>query len=228
MAKLIDPVDGKKSDDLGEEGIFAEPEVNESALSETEIGSLPDKIVRTKNPFDGYPLARNVKVDNFMTSATFIILLKNPEDIFQDPSGKGVSHEFFAKNKAGEDIRLEDADGKLKKPKVEKRTTINLMTHHNRVTVHPITGNTTDTVFDRKVMVGNRERICAYVPSHVDRAQICLMLDKRGIMQIDRRYELADPKQGSRLQDVFRQANYQQMKAERMAQKFDQEPGLAG
>jgi len=228
MAKLTDPVDGTKSDDSGEEGIFSEPEVDENALSENEIGSLPDKIVRAKDPFDGYPMARKVKVGEVMVSATYIVILKNPDDVFQDQSGQGVSHEFFAKNKSGEDIRIEDADGKLKKPKVEKRTTVNLQTYHNRVTVHPITGNATDTVFDRKVMVGNRERLCAIIPSHVARAQICLMLDKRGTMQIDRRYELADQKQGSRLQDVFRQANYQQMKAERMAQKFDQEPGLAG
>jgi len=231
MKKLTDPVDGKKSNDelSDDEGLFGkEAEFDGNALSEDEIGSLPDKIIRTKDPFEGYPLARQVKVGETMASATYIVLMRDPDSVFQDLSGKGVSHEFFAKNAKGEDVRLEDADGKLKKPKVEKRTTVNLKSYHNRVTVHPNTGEATDTVFDRYVTVGNRERVCAIIPSHVARAQICLMLDKKGVVRIDRRYDLADLKQGSRLQEVFNQVNYQHMKAERLAQKFDSEPGLAG
>jgi len=228
MTKLTDPVEGKISDQEPDEESFGTSEHDESVLSETEIGALPEKITQTPNPFDGYPLARKVKVGEVMVSATYIMLLKDPDNIFQDPSGRGVTHEFFAKNKQGEDIRLEDADGKLKKPKVEKRTSVTLKSYHNRITVHPITGEATDTVFDRYIMVGSRERMCALVPSHIARAQICLMVDNKGVIRIDRRYELADPKQASRIREVFNQVHYQQMKTERMAQKFDQDPGLSG
>jgi hypothetical protein len=52
---------------------------------------------------------------------------------------------------------------------------------------------------------------------------VCFML-KKGKMVVDKRYMLADPKQKTRLRNVFRAVHYQQMKAERLAQRHYSDP----
>ena len=170
-------------------------------------------------------MGREVKVGERMVSVTRLVLLKNPDYVFQDESGKNVSHEFYLKGKDGKDIRAEDAEGRFRKPKVKSRKLINLKTYHSRVTIHPTTGDATDTVFDREVMVAGKPWICAIVPSHSDRASICFYVDRKdGRVRVDTRYLLADKNQTGRLRKVFDMVNYQQLRAERQAQKFDAAP----
>jgi len=103
---------------------------------------------------------------------------------------------------------------------------INLKTYHNRYIMDYDVGGpqATDWWFDRTVMVNDLEMNCCVVPSHSARAQICFMLDKEGKLRVDGRYLLADTKQANRLRGVFRNVNYQQLKGERAAQKFDTDP----
>ena len=227
MVKLKDPVDvtGKQDEELlesqlGPEGV----EATTGGLDESEIGAIPPGAARTAHPFEGYPLARNVKVGETEVSATYIVLLRNPEAVYQDPSGKGVTHSYFEKNAKGNDIRMLNQDGKLGPPKVARTERIDIKTYHNRVTVNPVTNDPMDTVFDRYVQVGQKMRTCAIVKDHAARASICFLINNKGKVEVDPRYELADPSQAGRLRKTFDMVNYQQMKAERLAQQFDAEP----
>ena len=222
--KLTDPADAT-SDDI-DKTLTDEMTALQSpdGLSEAEVGGIPSSVTRATHPFEGYPIGRKVKVGETLISTTFIVILNDPDAVFQDESGKRVTQETFKKDAKGNDIRAEDADGRLKKPKVASRKIITLKTYHNRITNVPNTGDAIDTVFDRVIKVGNRDEVCAIVPSHSARAQICLALNKAGRVEVDRRYKLADLNQIGRLRRVFDAVNYQQMKAERLAQKFDAEP----
>jgi len=229
--KLTDPVDEGKEQGKGEldeemaQMLDPESKLPDGVLTEGEVGSVPVSATTAIHPFQGFHLGREIKVGESEISSTFIILLRD-DDIFQDESGKRVSQAFFKKDGKGNDIRKE-VDGKFYPPKVDKIKTVDLKSYHNRVTTHPRTGVSTDTVFDRQVKVGNRMRVCAVEPSHSARAQICLHLNK-GKVGVDRRYQLADTRQVKRLRKVFDQANYQHMKAERLAKKFDSEQSNQG
>ena len=222
-AKLKDPADANK--EAAEEASFEEEmkQADPMRLDPSEIGSMPESAARSPHPFDGYPLGRKVMVGKTPISSTFIVILRDPSAVFQDPSGKGVTHQFFAKDKDGNDIKPVNADGKFLAPKIEKTKVINLETHHNRITSNYDDGSrqSMDWVFDRKVMVGDREMTCCVIPSHSARAQIFLRMTKKGKIAIDRRYMLADVNQGNRLRRVFRNIHYQQLKGELAAQKFD-------
>ncbi len=233
--KLVSPAkkgeEDQAKDEIEKDLMHLDPDFQEdpNMLGAEEIGDIPDSAASTPHPFAGYPVGRLIRLigtdsKNKGTSSTFIVLLKD-KDIFQDPSGKGVDHVFFAKDKTGEDIKGTDADGRFKPAKVKSRKIINLRTSHNRVTTNPGGGRDShDSVFDRKVMVKNRgEMMCAIIPDPIHRAMVCFKLEK-GRMVVDKRYMLADPKQKGRLRDVFRKVHYQQMKAERLAQKHYSDP----
>ena len=196
-------------------------------LDPDEIGEIPDSAESAPHPFAGYPIGRKIKFKGSKgegVSSTFVVILKDKDSVFQDRSGKGVEHRTFAKDRNGKDIKAMDADGRFKPAKVESTKIINLPSHHNRVTTSPFGGDSHDAVFDRKVMVKDRgEMLCAIVPNPVHRAMVCFKIVK-GKLKIDKRYLLADPKQKNKLRDVFRGIHYQQMKAERLAQKHYADP----
>ena len=225
-ANLQDPVDEGKDkaeeDSFEEEMKAADPE----RLDLDEIGSLSEAVVATPHPFASYPIGRKVKVGKMMVSKTHIVILKDPGSVFQDPSGRGVAHNVIAKDKAGNDIRPVNADDRFLAPKIAKRTKVNLKTSHSRVTRNydDGSGQHMDWVFDQTVMVGDREMVCCVVPPHSARAQIFIRLDK-GKIQVDKRYMLADIKQGNKLRRVFKNIYYQQLAGERAAQKFESDQG---
>lgn len=227
-AKLRDPVDAGKED--AEEASFVQQmqEADPTRLDPNEIGSMPESAARTPHPFSGYPLGRKVTLVGSKTpiSSTWLVILRDPSAVFQDVSGKGVTHQVIAKDKEGKDIKPMTADGKYMAPKIKASKIINLKTSHNRVTTNydDGSGQSMDWVFDRKIMVGENEMTCCVVPSHSARAQIFLRLSKKGKIEIDRRYMLADTKQGNRLRRVFKNINYQQLAGERAAQQFDSDP----
>jgi len=196
-------------------------------LDPDEIGEIPESAASAPHPFATYPLGRKIKLMDGKgdgISSTFLVILKDKESVVQDPSGRGVEHRIFSKDSKGNDIKLTDADGKFRPAKVESAKIINLRTYHNRVTSNPNGGDSHDAVFDRKVMVKNRgEMFCAVIPNPVHRAMVCFKIQK-GKLRIDNRYLLADPKQKNKLRDVFRGVHYQQMKAERLAQKHYTDP----
>jgi len=222
--KLKDPADANKEQveqtNLEEEIGQLDP----NRLTLDEIGSVPVSAERTPHPFAGYPLQRKIKIGETQISTTFIVILKD-KNIFQDPSGRGVSHQVIAKQKDGKDVRSVNADGKFLAPKIESNKVINLETHHNRIASNHDdgSGQAMDWVFDRKVMVGEREMVCCVVPSHSARAQIVFEMVK-GKIRVDKRYMLADMGQVGRLRRVFTNIKYQQLAGERAAQKFDSDP----
>jgi len=229
VAEIQDPADeGKEereAEDFQEELDLLDPE-NPENLTLDEIGSVPDRVAGAPHPFEGFPLGRKVPVGEVKISSTFLVLLKDA-DIFQDPSGQGVTHAWFEKDAKGNDKQKEDADGRLKPPKVKRRENINLENFHNAVATDFDTagdGQSTKVVFDRKVTVGDREMYCAVVPSHSVRAQLVFYLDDKGKMRVDRRYMLADRRQDNTLRRVFQNVKYQQLSGERAAQKFDTDP----
>jgi hypothetical protein len=191
-----------------------------------EIGEIPVSAESSPHPFAGYPLGRKVKLVRGKgngVSSTSLVILKD-KNIFQDQSGKGVEHVFFKKDKDGNDIKATDADGRFKPAQVKSRKIINLPTSHNRVTTNPGGGRESiNSVFDRKVMVDDREMMCSVIPDPIHRALVCFKLVK-GKLKRDDRYILADPKQANKLMRVFRGLHYQQMKAERLSQKHYSDP----
>lgn len=235
--KLVDPVDALKTSTKSKatkgKGASEPPFdlVPDEGLLEEEIGGLPMGVARTAHPFMGYNLGREVAVYDLngknktptMISRTFLILLKSGT-VRQDVSGQGVSHKFFRKDAEGNDIKPEDQDGRFKAPKVAKETRINLVTYHNAVTVHPSTKENQKWVFDRRVKQGQRWLTCCIVPSHSARAQLVFYIDKKtGKVIVNDKYEVADKGQFEPLRVLFNRANYQQQRAERLAQSFDQE-----
>jgi len=194
-------------------------------LDSDEIGEIPESAESTPHPFAGYPLGRKVKIGSGEVSSTFLVILKD-KDVHQDPSGRSVEHAFFKKDADGNDVKAVDGDGKFKPAVVASRKIINLRSYHNRVTVNPNGGEAHDAVFDRKIKVKNRgEMYCAVIPNPVHRAMVCFLIDKKGKMRVDKRYLLADPNQRNRLRQVFTGVHYQQMNAERLAQKHFADPG---
>lgn len=225
-----DPVD-EGSEEAEEARLTRDMEASEGELQLEEIGSAPPSAARVPHPFEGYPLGRVLPIGEAKISATHLVILKNP-DIFQDPSGNNVAHEVFVKDKrTGKDIKAEDADGRYKKAKVEKRTTINIKTSWSVVVLdydQSGSGVHTDIVFDREVSVSGKMMTCAVVRSHSVRAQLIFMMSKgrgKSRMVVNPLYILADKGQIGPLRRVFQNVNYQQLKGERAAQKFDADPG---
>lgn len=237
MAKdLKDPVDkdASRRDDAELEAELAK--LDPDLLSDDELGGMPSGVVRPSHPFSGYPIGRKIKVAVYghpeksaMVSTTFLVLLKDPTGVFQDPSGHGVSHTFFKQDGKGNDITTTTPDGRIVGKVVENQKIINLKTFHSRVGADYDESNgehNIESVFDRVVTTSKgRKMLCAVVPNHSVRAQIVLKLVK-GKVTVDQRYLLADKQQDKRLTRVFRNAHYQQLQGERAAQRFDAEPEL--
>lgn len=223
---LIDPVDSVTEE-------MPMPKIaglHSDRLLEDEVVQVPPGAARTSHPFAGYQLAPDIAIFDYhrqikepaMVSRTYLILLP-VDSTFQDLSGDKITHQVFAKDKLGKDLRLEDPDGRLKPPKVAKTTVVTLRNFHNVTTVHPNTQEHQKWIWDRVVKVGQRWVACCYIPSHSARAQIVYRIDKSGRVMVDNRYELADKNQIGPLGVLFRRVYYQQTKAERLAQSFDKE-----
>lgn len=224
--KLKDPVDVDKEEQEVQAAQVEMESFDPANLKLDEIGAIPVTAERTPHPFEGYPLGRKIEVsEGVKISSTFVVILKD-KNIFQDPSGKGITHQVIQKGSDGNDVKKVTAEGKFLPPKIATTKVIDLKTYHNRIASDYDGGGAQpmNWVFDRSVMVDDREMNCCVVPSHSARAQICFMLDKKGKLRVDGRYLLADTKQANRLRGVFRNVNYQQLAGERAAQKFDADP----
>lgn len=238
MAKeLKDPVDKGASEKEDEELIQEMSKLDPDVLSEDEIGAMPSGVVRPSHPFAGYPIGRKVKVagyghpDKFaMVSTTHIVMLKDPTSVFQDPAGHGVNHTFFKQDGKGDDVVNTTPDGRIVGKHIESQKIINLKTFHSRVAADFDSSggeHNIESVFDRVITTSKgRKMLCTVIPNHSVRAQVVLMLSK-GKIKVDPRYLLADPAQSNRLTKVFRNVNYQQLRGERAAQRFDAEPELS-
>lgn len=226
MDDLTDPVDT-----IEQKAKFtAVTDFSTAELLEDEVVRVPPGAARTAHPFDGYQLAPDIAIFDYarknkepsMVSRTYLILFPI-DSTFQDVSGERISHSFYAKDKQGRDLRLEDSDGRLKPAKVAKTTVVTIRNYHNVATVHPNTKQHQKWIFDRVVKVGSRWVPCCYIPSHSARAQIVYTINREGRVMVDNRYELADKNQIGPLGVLFRRVNYQQTRAERLAQSFDKE-----
>lgn len=233
MANLIDPVDAERAPaDSGEIGT-GNPDALVTGLSPGEVTTVPPGAARTPHPFDGYQLGADVEIWDYertqkkpsLISRTFLILLQF-DNTYQDPSGANITHQLYAKDKVGRDIKPEDADGRFKAPKIAQTRIITLRNFHNRSTVHPITKASQKWIFDRVVADGDRWVPCCVVPSHSARAQLIYKMNPDdGRPMVDDRYQLADGAQIDRLSLLFRRVNWQQTKAARLANSFDREAG---
>lgn len=192
-------------------------------LTEDEVGDVPIQIEVSPHPFDGYRLGRGVVIrdhkgkelkDSPKVPTTYLVILRDQE-VFQDPSGRGVVINKEVKDDQGRVIdRI---------PRV-----VNLITFHSRCVVDPWSKEHREVVFDRTVRVQGKDTPCAVVPNPVDRAQLYFFINNKGKVRADQRYRVADPRQIDLLRDVFVRVNHQQTRSERMSDNFYKEAESAG
>jgi hypothetical protein len=202
----IDPVDKDKEQNQGQLVEQEDKSLSMTELSEEDFGSISAATANTVHPFEGYPLDK-IKIKGFenpMVKA-FIMALKPMTEVFQDPSGKGVS---IVSKKTGRTIKAD------------------LKTFHSRM-IRDYDDNkhtNTEVVFDRELTFGNKTLMCAYVPSHSVRAQMAYEYDhKTERVKVNPDYVLADVKQASRLRDLFQIIINPRLKKERDAKLISSE-----
>ncbi len=211
MAKegLIDPVaKGKEPEIVAQEDSKV---LSIDALSLEDFQPIPVTAARQPHPFEGYP-QRKIKIGTYkekgkdtdlIVNASWIVALNPKEYIHQDPSGKGVTINSGGKEKI-----------------------VDLTTSHNRI-VRDERGQSINVVFDREILLpdGTKMTRVTICPDHTCRAQLVFSVDKKkGTIDVDRRYLLADAGQVGRLRRLFEMFNYQQTQSERLAAKFDEQP----
>jgi len=207
--QLIDPVAEGQKEAQAQTQTDEIRQLSIEALTMDDFQPLPVAASKGSHPFENYP-QRKIKIGTYMekgkekdliVSATHIVALNPKEYVHQDPSGKGVTIVSGGQEKI-----------------------VDLKTFHNRVVMNE-RGQSINVVFDRDIVLGDgkvvgRATIC---PDHTARAQLLFTVDKKkGTVEVDRRYILADPEQANRLRQCFERFYNQQTRSERLAKQFDE------
>jgi hypothetical protein len=163
---------------------------------------LSQDTARTPAPFDGYPLKDKVKIGKVTVPIAYVVGLNPKKYVPQDPSGKAVT------------ITVDKRDGT---PPTDKIVT--LKNPHSRVFKdYDEGGINTDIVFDRDFELEDGGKVMvSIVKSHSLRAQLLFELTKNGKVKVNTDYVLLDPKQSSRLRQLFGIIINPHLKIERLA-----------
>jgi hypothetical protein len=192
-AKLTDPVETGKSARDDEELAALGIDKAGAAAGDGEglaFKPIPPERARITRPFDGYPL-KKFKFGEVETFTAFIVALNPTVPVPQDPANKKVR---------------------------TKKGMVQVNTYHSRVIRDRETKENEQVRFDREITIGGSKFLCAIVPSHNVRAQICFKHDpQKNRVEVDRRYMLLDSEQAGRLKKVFDQVINPKLNMERDA-----------
>lgn len=202
--KLIDPVDGAA-------GLIGDVEKVQSvdSIELSDFSPVAQKMASgASDPFTGYhmekielPGVHDEKGAPIKKPKTFIVALSPSLSVPQDKSGKGVT---------------------IQHPKTKVTNIVDIPSSHSRI-VKDASGQNHEIVFDRDIETKDGKNLkYAIIADHLMRAQ-CIFRTVKGKLRVDDRYVLMDTKQDSRLRELFVRFNYQELKHERSAKKFDSE-----
>jgi len=210
-----DPVDVKLGPQKEQAAVkSAQKAFDIGRLSIGDFKAIPREAARSPHPFYGYP-KRLIDVPEasnsertFKVNLTYIVAI-NPTkvQVHQDPSGRNIS---YTDPRTGNEI---------------KHT---IRTTHNRVVVdYEAGGQNIDVDFGREITLSDGSKLmCAIVPSHSARAQLCFVYDaKTQRIKEDERYLLPDLDQVGRLRRVFEMIINPKIKTERWAASITGESG---